>query len=316
MITLAHVSDLHASDPSRAGLAQLCNKRLLGWLSWQYKRRHRYKRHVAEALVADLAEQPTDHVAMTGDLTNISLPYEFEIGAKILRAMGPPEDLTLVPGNHDAYVPVRYERAWSLWSDYLVSDAGEAAAEGEPDPLYHRAFPAPLPTVRVRGPLAIVGVCTAVTTGPGLASGRVGRSQLDRLATVLRDLRKRDLCRVVLAHHPVVDDHISRRRACADSAALREVISAAGAELVLHGHNHRSEFHRLQTVDGEIPVVGVRSGSYAGPNKKKTAQYHLYEIERASGGSNGRRFEVRLRVREWTPERSAFEEQPGTTALP
>ncbi len=315
MITLAHLSDLHATDPSRAGVAPLVGKRFFGWLSWRLRRRKRYQRHVAEALIADLKTQATDHVAVTGDLTNISLPFEFEVGAAILRALGTPEEISLVPGNHDAYVATRYEGAWQLWSDYLHSDSGEGAAEGPADPLYAGAFPAPLPTVRVRGDLAIVGVCTAVATPPFMASGRVGATQLERLAGVLEDLRDRGLCRVVLVHHPVVDEHVSRRRRCSDSAALREVLADTGAELVLHGHNHLSEFHQLATRDGEIPVVGVRSGSYAGPNEEKLAQYHLYEIT-PSGDAAARRFDVRVRVREWSASRGTFEESGAPTALP
>lgn len=316
MITLAHVSDLHATDPSRTTWGSLLNKRFFGWLSWKLRRSRRYRRPVAEALIDDLEHQRADHIAVTGDLTNISLPFEFAIGARILAAMGTPERVSLVAGNHDAYVATRYEEGWSLWSDYLVSDAGETVGrdEGARDSLYGEAFPERLPAVRIRGALALVGVCSALATPPFMASGRVGRAQLARLDAVLRELRGRDLCRVVLIHHPVVDEHIHRRRRCSDSAALREVIAGAGAELVLHGHNHRSEFHRLETVDGEIPVVGVRSGSYAGPNDQKTAQYHLYEIEPSTTGS--RRFDVRVRVREWSAERSGFEELDEPRALP
>ncbi|MDP6979884.1 MAG: metallophosphoesterase [Myxococcota bacterium] len=315
MITLAHLSDLHATDPSRAGIAPLASKRFFGWLSWKLRRRKRYRRHVAEALIADLETQAADHVAVTGDLTNISLPFEFEVGASILRALGTPERISLVPGNHDAYVATGYEGAWQLWTDYLQSDAGEAAGDGPADPLYAEAFPAPLPTVRVRGDLALVGVCTAVATPPFMASGRVGPAQLERLKGVLEDLRERGLCRVVLVHHPVVDGHVSCRRRCSDAEALREVLENAGAELVLHGHNHRSEFHQLATRDGEIPVVGVRSGSYAGPNEEKTAQYHLYEIQ-PSGQAGARRFDVRVRVRQWSSDRGAFEDTGTPIALP
>ncbi len=313
MITLAHLSDLHATDPSDAPFASLLNKRFFGWLSWRLRRSRRYRREVAEALIADLKGQTADHVALTGDLTNISLPDEFEVGAKILDAIGPPADVTLVPGNHDAYVATRFDAGWKLWADYLASDPAEVPEGAAVEPLHREAFPEPLPTVRVRGQVAIVGVCTAVATLPFMASGRVGRVQLERLREVLESLRERGLCRVVLVHHPVVDAHVSPRRRCFDSKALRAVIAGAGADLVLHGHNHRSEFHRLSTVDGEIPVVGVRSGSYAGPNEKKTAQYHLYEIEPSSGE---RRFDVTLRVREWSPHSREFEEHDGPRALP
>jgi hypothetical protein len=76
---------------------------------------------------------------------------------------------------------------------------------------------------------------------------------------------------------------------------------------VIHGHNHRSEFKALQSNEGIIPVVGVRSASYAGPNPEKTAQYHLYQIERAQEGE-GARFKISLRTRGWNEQARTFEE--------
>ncbi|MCP4035963.1 MAG: metallophosphoesterase [bacterium] len=316
MITLGHLSDLHVTDPGRARVGALLSKRLLGWISWKVRRKKLYRRHVAEALIEDLTREAPDHVALTGDLVNIALPSEFEAGAGILRAVGPPEHVSLVPGNHDAYVGMDYQRSWALWSRYLVSDDGEVAAGGPGDAVSSLfSFPEPLPTVRIRGDLALVGVCTAVATGPFLAGGRVGEDQLVRLAATLETLRERGLCRVVLVHHPVVDDRVAWRRRCWDSAALRSVLERVGAELVLHGHNHKSEFNVLETRDGTLPVVGVRSASYAGPNANKTAQYHLYQIE-PSCDQGPRRFDVSLRVRGWDEATQAFCDVGAPRVLP
>ena len=77
MITLGHLSDLHATDPSRASARALLSKRFFGWLSWRLNRRHHYRREVAEALFEDLKRESPDHVAVTGDLINIGLLYQF-----------------------------------------------------------------------------------------------------------------------------------------------------------------------------------------------------------------------------------------------
>lgn len=302
------------------------NKRFFGWLSWKMRRSHEYRREVAEALFDDIKEQAPDHVAVTGDLINISLPHEFEAGARMLKTLGTADWVSVVPGNHDAYVAMPYERAWAHWTDYLQSDAGEGeasgAATGEGDPRGgkgHKANPFPypdtLPTVRIREGLALVGVCTALPTPPFVAAGMVGEAQLAALETTLNALRERDLCRVVLVHHPVVDDHVSPRRRLRDSPKLRGVLERAGAELVIHGHNHRSEFKELASRDGVIPIVGVRSGSYGGENKTKTAQYHLYQIER-SDGTTDERFKITLRTREWCESSGTFDEVGETRALP
>jgi 3',5'-cyclic AMP phosphodiesterase CpdA len=338
LITLGHLSDLHATDPSRAGIHALLGKRFFGWLSWRLNRRHHYRREVAEALFDDIKREAPDHVAITGDLTNISLDCEFEIAARMLTKLGSAEWVSLVPGNHDAYVGVPFDRAWGHWADYLRSDAlqsdplqsdalesdaessGEAPSESAPPPGSagnSNMFPYPemFPTVRIRGDLALVGVCTALPTPPFFASGKAGQAQLDRLESTLVSLRARDLCRVVLVHHPVVDDHVSPRRRLRDSAQLRGVLERAGAELVIHGHNHRSEFKSIAAEQGAIPVVGVRSASYAGSNPEKTAQYHIYQIERAEPGASAR-FRVSFRVRGWDAASRGFVEVGSPRALP
>jgi 3',5'-cyclic AMP phosphodiesterase CpdA len=55
----------------------LLGKRALGWLSWKLRRRHAHRSEVLEALIADLRKTAPDHVAVTGDLTNVSLEDEF-----------------------------------------------------------------------------------------------------------------------------------------------------------------------------------------------------------------------------------------------
>lgn len=320
MITLGHLSDLHATDPSRANLSALAGKRLSGWLSWRLRRRHLYKREIATAMFADLKREAPDHVAVTGDLINISLPQEFEAAAGMLRKLGSPDWVSLVPGNHDAYVAMPYEGAWELWSRYLESDPVEnrnvSVKPGIIDNSNMFSFPGVLPSVRIRGDLALVGVCTAVPTKPFFAGGTVGASQLEQLETTLLDLRERNLCRVVLVHHPVVDAHVSKRRRLSDSAELRAVLERAGADLVIHGHNHRSEFKSLEGRDGAIPIVGVRSASYGGSNPNKTAQYHIYQFERGHDAALGAGFAVSIRVREWDAKARGFSEVGEARSLP
>ena len=319
LITLGHLSDLHATDPSRASARALLSKRFFGWLSWRLNRRRLYRREVAEALLEDLKRESPDHVAVTGDLINISLHHEFEAAARMLSKLGSPEWVSLVPGNHDAYVDVSSEHGWGHWAAYLASDEARPDETPPTAPFSGNSnmfsFPEAFPTVRIRGDLALIGVCTALPTPPFFATGKAGKAQLDRLESTLEDLRTRDLCRVVLVHHPVVDDHIARRRRLRDSAQLRGVLERAGAELVIHGHNHRSEFKTLAGTEGGIPVVGVRSASYAGSNPEKTAQYHIYQIERAETGTLPR-FRVSLRVRGWQADTHAFAEVGTPRMLP
>ena len=127
--TLAHVSDWHGTPPVGASLRELMGKRLYGWLSWKLRRARVHRPEVLASLFSDLAEQAPDHVAITGDLTNVSLPGEFRAAAAMLSELGSPAEVSLVPGNHDAYVHVSAEQGWDQWAGFMVSDEVAAAQQ-------------------------------------------------------------------------------------------------------------------------------------------------------------------------------------------
>ncbi len=310
LITLGHLSDLHGTDPTRAGLGTLLNKRFLGWLSWVLRRRRAYRPTVLDALIEDLRTQCPDQIAVTGDLTNISLEDEFVAAARLLASIGDADRVTVIPGNHDAYVELPFGKSWEHWADYLASDPN---AESDPVEAGRRvekpnaniiAYLNAGPSLRIRGDLALVGLCSALPTPPLFATGEVGARQLERLEGLLKDLGARGLCRVVLVHHPVLPANDSARRGLDDSRQLRDVLERSGAELVLHGHNHRTIVGYLEGQLNRIPVVGGRSASYSGPDARKNAEYHLYQIEaRGAGG-----YQVSLRRRAWNAAVGEFEE--------
>lgn len=296
MPTLAHLSDLHATPVSAARPASLLGKRGLGWISWNLKRARRHRPEVLERLLADLAGQRADHVAITGDLTNVALEEEFLGAAAWLERIGSPERVSLVPGNHDAYVRVPAARSWDRWAAYL---AGDGWREGSPAPTHDD-----YPVLRVRGRIALVGLCSAQPKGWLEATGTLGEPQLARLEPLLARLGDRGLCRVVLVHHPVAEDGTAARRRLTDAAALRDVLARSGAELVLHGHGHRTSFAEVAGPAGRIPVVGVRSASHAPTSEDKRAQYHVYGIEPPA--VPGARWTIRARVRGYDPARDTF----------
>ena len=156
--------------------------------------------------------------------------------------------------------------------------------------------------------LVMVRACSALPTLPLLASGALGGEQLERLEKLLSGLTDSGLCRVVLIHHPPTPGAVSRRRALRDSEAFRRVLCRAGAELVLHGHGHRTRFGSIDGPRGPIPVVGVRSSSDAGEDPERRAQYHVYEIEPAGSGA-GSEFRITTRIRGYDSERGRFTDE-------
>ncbi len=276
MFTLAHLSDPHLGAMPRPSPAQLFGKRFFGFLSWTLRRRAIHDGPVLPALVADLRAQNPDHVAVTGDIVNISLPAEFARAARWLEGLGSPADVSVVPGNHDAYVAVDWDQSLGQWAEFMSGKRGNGDSRPPRDA-------ADFPFVRERGPLALVGVSTALPMPIKSAAGRIGAAQLAALGERLAELGSRGLFRVVLIHHPPLGGDMAPRKRLLDAEALADVIAANGAELVLHGHTHRSGLGRMATPAGHAPVIGVPSAS-ARPHKGKGhARYHLYRVSREAG---------------------------------
>ena len=280
MFTLAHLSDPHLPMPP-ARAVELLGKRATGYVNWW---RRRARLHVPQALagiVADIRRQKPDHVALTGDLVNISLPTEFSRAADWLKELGGPQDVTVIPGNHDVYVATAWPKSLGLWGAYMAGD-------GQPPATDFDIFP----TVRRRGPVALVGLSSGVPKPPFFATGTLGQAQIAKAEKLLADLGREGLCRVVLIHHPPLTTE-SRFKRLTDAAAFQAMIRRVGCELVLHGHNHRSEVARIAGPTGPIPVIGVTSASAAPDSKYGRARYHLIRIEREAAGW---RFDVELRA--------------------
>lgn len=268
MFLLAHISDVHLAPLPGPAFGELMSKRGLGYLNWLRKRRAIHRPDVLAALVADLQAQQADHIAVTGDLVNLSLSNEFAPARAWLDTLGAPSDVTFVPGNHDRYVRAAAGHAARAWSDHMQGDAGE-----------------PFPFVRRRGKVALVGVSSSLPTLPLAATGRVGRDQLARLGDTLDALKREEMFRVVLIHHPPIPG-VNRFRRLVDAPELRETLRKHGAELLLHGHLHESSLIWIAGPRESIPCVGVPSASGSPAYKDDPAGYNLFEI----GGEPGNWF--------------------------
>jgi 3',5'-cyclic AMP phosphodiesterase CpdA len=139
------------------------------------------------------------------------------------------------------------------------------------------------PFVRRRGDVALIALSTGVPTGPFLATGRLGDRQLARFAEALEQTQ--GSFRTVLIHHPPVSPARRFFRRLIDAADLRGVLAAKGAELLLHGHDHRRALVWLEGAGNKkIPAIGVPSASaQAKHGGEDPAGYNLFRIEGASG---------------------------------
>lgn len=268
---LAHLSDPHLGPLPQPRLAELFGKRVTGYVNWRRKRQRIHQSEVLARIVADLKLQAADHIAVTGDLVNLALPAEYPPALAWLEKLGSAADVTLVPGNHDAYVRAARSYRTLHWSPYMRGDAGTDMGEVE------------FPFLRRRGPLALIGVSSAVPSPPFFATGRVGSAQLDGLAAMLDASRREGRFRVVLIHHPLTSRRPQHFKRLTDAASVRAVLAQHGAELVIHGHNHRHQTVWLDGPTGRIPVIGVPSASEAPPGEHDPAGYNLYRVDGAPG---------------------------------
>ncbi|HUF44548.1 MAG TPA: metallophosphoesterase [Aestuariivirgaceae bacterium] len=274
MFSLAHISDVHLAPLPRVRPADLRGKRFIGYHSWHYRRRDIHRPEILEAVVADLLAHRPDHIALTGDLINLSLATEYRLAAQWLSALGDADQITVVPGNHDAYVPFPWDTGLGLWADYMTGDMRVAGAHGS------AGLAAPFPFVRRRGNVALIGASSAVPMGWRLAAGRLGMTQIGALREILRELRQRGFFRILLIHHPPLPGQAEERKALVDASDLKVVLDQEGAELVLHGHNHQAMLTRLESAHGPVHVIGVPSASSAARGGKPPAAWNLYRIER------------------------------------
>jgi hypothetical protein len=58
---------------------------------------------------------------------------------------------------------------------------------------------------------------------------------------------------------------------------------ARGAELVLHGHNHRTLVGRIAGAKADVPVVGAAAASIAPGLSQPGGSYNLFRIEDTGG---------------------------------
>lgn len=275
MFTLAHLSDIHLALP-HVRRRELFSKRILGYVNWHRGRKIVHRREVLDALTHDLNARAPDHVAVTGDLVNLGLQSEYVRALEWLREMGQPDHVTVIPGNHDAYVRTHRDHATAHWAAYMLpNEAGRAL------------FPAPaegFPFVRRLSDIALIGLSSAIPTLPFVAAGRIGAPQRRRLGEILDRLGVDGLFRVVLIHHPPIPGQTDWRRGLRDDEKVTRLLKNKGAELVLHGHTHDATVEYLDSVSGPIPVVGVPSASAAVEGRKPMGRYNLYSIGRTDEG--------------------------------
>lgn len=264
---IAFFSDPHLGPLPPTPWRALIGKRATGFLNWRLNRRGRYDMAALDLLIADLMAAKLDHILCGGDLANLGLPAELDAAERLLRRMGSPSRVSLTPGNHCLYGADSEAAMFARLAPWMTGD-------GEERPAF--------PYLRRRGPLALIGLNSAAPTRPFDASGRLGATQIDAAFLLLTAIKAQGLCRILLIHHPPHVGGAPRARALRDAAAFEAMLAEAGAELVLHGHNHVTSLAFLPAAGGRrTPVVGVGSASERNAARQRRPCWLSIEISRA-----------------------------------
>jgi 3',5'-cyclic AMP phosphodiesterase CpdA len=273
---IAHFSDLHLLALEGVPARRFLNKRFTGWVNLRLKRGSIHRAAYVRAIAREIARLDVEHVVVTGDLTNLALETEFELARDLFeRELAlEPARVTIVPGNHDLYTrgalaTRRFER---YLAPYLQSDLPELAVD---------VAGVRFPVVKLRGPVAIVAITSAVPRAPLVAAGEVGRAQIAALARVLAHAEVARRVPVVALHHPPVHGWSglkARIEGLRDAPALLAELRPLARGLVLHGHLHRRIQRAVPTAAGHLVQVGATSASLHHEDPDRMAGFNLYHV--------------------------------------
>lgn len=277
MFKFAHISDIHLGPLPSLTLRELLSKRITGFINWHRNRRKHLFINTLDLLLSDMKRHEPNQLVITGDLVNLATRTETDLVREWLDTIGDPDDTTVVPGNHDAYVPGAHDRSVAAWYPFVRGD------DDPPEwPQHDHIFP----TWRRRGPIAIIGCSTSNATPPFSASGYFSPRQARETVNLLKRAGEEGLFRVVLIHHPPIRGATSSHKRMLGIRRFAAAISTGGADLVLHGHTHLNTYYGLKSHHGQVPVVGISSASQGPGSHKPRAAYNLFSLSGEPGAWN------------------------------
>lgn len=248
---IVHISDIHVACWT-ADVSVLCDKRILGLLNYTLRRRpHLHPRYLKNALL-HLRLLGPDLVVVSGDLTCVGTPQEFN---RALMALAPLSgklnyEVVYVPGNHDAYVRDRScQEALSVCFRRLNHDRWQLGD---------------LPGVLTYPKLKIMVADECSPSPVWSSAGRLTAATRAGLRAWFDTPREPGEKRILVGHFPLRDvagQPLARRRALADDAFLCEAFDAGKFDVSLCGHIHtpfvRAEpGNRMEICAGALTVCG------------------------------------------------------------
>lgn len=281
-VRFIHLTDPHLTHLDATTFTAQTGKRKLGYLSWKRKRRTIHLREILDQVTDAIKAEQADQILITGDLVHICLPDEVQQAKAWLQSLGSPEQITLVPGNHDIYQSGCWQNIAADWGDYL-------GLIGPPD----SDLPADsYPMVNEIGNFHLISLSSSEPMPFYSAQGRLGITQIKRLTQMLDTLSGQSTGWLI--HHPPLPGLTGNRRALAETAEIKELIEQYQPVFVLYGHNHRN----VQTRIHNTRVLGTASAS-----SKYDASYRVIDIF-----TDESPMQIKMSLHQRTPDSGKFSE--------
>lgn len=274
---LGHISDLHIFALEQTTPKRFLNKRLVGGTNILFNRGKSHSPQVVQAALDMLDSFGVDHIAITGDLTNLALEEEFRAAANVIDGITDAESrVSVVPGNHDYYVP-------------------EIEQTGAFERHFERFQQSDLPSYQLETgypfckffgeDVALIGLNTGIASPPMFAVGKVDEKELRSLEQLLDDPKVRDRYKIVMLHHPLLPFEHSKveyTRRLVNAHEVLEVLRWKNVNLAIHGHNHY--YHKLELphlgAPGTLHICEAGSTSVSSSkNPMSGGKFNVYTIE-------------------------------------
>jgi 3',5'-cyclic AMP phosphodiesterase CpdA len=191
------------------------------------------------------------HVVLSGDLTEMGSPTEYEHLGELLHASGiDPDEVTLVPGNHDAYTA---EDGWrrALAGPLRAFARGSAEAPGK---------------IVERGGLVLLPIDVTVHQTVARSGGELTAAAIEALEARFSDRALADKAVVVVQHHPPFGNPRSPWHFIDGLAGYARMLTAMVRYphvQLLHGHSHRIADRAVSLPRAPAPAIGDRLRSVA-----------------------------------------------------
>lgn len=262
--TLIHVSDPHFHALPRR-VSDWLGKRGVGALNLLLNRRRQFPLERARRLVRLVDTLAWDHLVVSGDLTQLGLRHEMELARREMEpwlARGA-ERVTIIPGNHDRYVP------------------GEEV-QGSFDTVFSRFSPQGAERFcakRLTGRWWLAAWDSAIPRPLFHASGWVAPETLRVTERWLAGLPTD--ARVVLAnHYPLAfpeDYRVRTRHELLNLSEVQAWLANQPIELYLHGHVHRNWVISRRGAFGTQWFVNSASSTQV-PGRHSRSSFHRIHL--------------------------------------